>query len=143
MMGTNLISLNLMLIALGAVAILFLVSTILAVVLRRRPSKLNREHFALRWQDLQKQCAAQATWPLAVIEGDKLLDDALKRLKYRGKTMGERLVAAQRDISDNDSVWYGHKLRNKIVHEQISLRQKDVQSALKGFRQALKDLGAL
>lgn len=142
-MGTNLVSLNLMLVALGAVLILFLVSAILAVVVRRRPGKLNREHFALRWQDLQKQCAAQATWPLAIIEGDKLLDDVLKRLKYRGKTMGERLVAAQHDLSDNDGVWYGHKLRNKIVHEQISLRQKDVQSALKGFRQALKDLGAL
>ena len=58
--------------------------------------------------------------------------------------MGERLVAAQRDISDNDSVWFGHKLRNKLVHEDTPpLKQADVMKVLTGFRQALKDLGAL
>jgi hypothetical protein len=57
--------------------------------------------------------------------------------------MGERLVSAQRDISDNDSAWFAHKLRNKIVHEEVSLRKQDVQAALRGFRDALKDLGAL
>lgn len=137
------LSLNLMLIALGAVLILGLVSLILGAIYRRRPRKLDPAYFAQKWQDLQKHCATQATWPLAVINADKLLDDALKRLHYRGKTMGERLVSAQRDITDNDQVWYGHKLRNKLVHEDIKLRQRDVQAALKGFLKALKDLGAL
>jgi hypothetical protein len=57
--------------------------------------------------------------------------------------MGERLVSAQHDIGDNDGVWYGHKLRNKIVHEQITLTQKEVQGALQGFREALRDLRAI
>lgn len=58
--------------------------------------------------------------------------------------MGERLVFAQRRLSDNDGVWFGHKLRNKIVHEEVPhLQQRDVQMALQGLRQALKDLGAL
>jgi len=78
------------------------------------------------------------------MDADKLLDDALKKLRYKGKTMGERMVSAQRSLSDNDSVWYGHKLRNKIAHEETPpLKRKDVQMALRGFRQALKDLGAL
>jgi hypothetical protein len=81
---------------------------------------------------------------LAVIDADKLVDDALKKRHYRGKTMGERLVAAQRTLSDNDTVWYAHKLRNRLVHEQnVRLRKRDVQKALAGFRQALRDLGAL
>ncbi len=58
--------------------------------------------------------------------------------------MGERLVAAQREIKYNDEVWFGHKLRNKLVHESdIKLRERDVKDALLGIKAALKDLGAL
>jgi hypothetical protein len=137
------VSLNLLLAALAAALMLALVTFLLAWLLRRRPGKLNRQQFVAKWQTLQKSCATQATWPLAVIDADKLLDEALKKLHYRGKTMGERLVAAQRDITNNDAVWYGHKLRNKIVHEDIKLGKRDVMQALQGFRDALKDLGAL
>ncbi|HSX43476.1 MAG TPA: hypothetical protein VLF59_05320 [Candidatus Saccharimonadales bacterium] len=113
-------------------------------LLRRRPKGLNREYYQERWMELQKLCKDKSTWPLAVIDADKLLDDALKRRKYRGKTMGERLVSAQRDIKDNDGVWYGHKLRNKLVHESnIRLNEKEVKQALLGLRAGLKDLGAL
>jgi hypothetical protein len=112
--------------------------------LRRRPAKLNKDKFRQSWREVQKLCKDESTWPLAVINGDKLLDEALRKSKYRGKTMGERLVAAQRQLSDNDSVWYGHKLRNKLVHEEAGRLKKDsVVDALTGFRQALKDLGAL
>jgi hypothetical protein len=58
--------------------------------------------------------------------------------------MGERLVCAQREIKDNDSVWFGHKLRNRLVHESnVKLTQRDVKDALMGIRDALKDLGAM
>lgn len=137
------VDLNLLLIALLAAAMLAGVSFVIGIVLRRRPGKLKREMFIARWQELQSKCAQEATWPLAIIDADKLLDDALKKLHYKGKTMGERLVSAQRDLSSNDTVWYSHKLRNKIVHEQIQLKKRDVQAALRGYLQALKDLGAL
>jgi hypothetical protein len=127
-----------------AVAGLVLVLAVTALLSRRRPSKLNQQQFAERWQELQGLCADKATWPLAVINADKLVDDALKKKHYKGKTMGERLVAAQRDLSSNDTVWFGHKLRNKLVHEDYKLtNKKDVKDALLGFLQALRDLGAL
>lgn len=126
-------------------ALLFVVVTAIAAVMkqkRRRP--LDTEYFMVQWKEAQKLCAKKDTWPLAVINADKLLDEALKRTHYRGKTMGERLVAAQRDLSDNDAVWYGHKLRNRLVHEHdVRLKQADVVDALSGIRQALRDLGAL
>jgi hypothetical protein len=137
------LSLNLLLAALAAAVMLALVSVVTARLLRRMPGKLNREQFMARWKSLQKHCAHETTWPLAIIDADKLLDDALRKLHYKGKSMGERLVSAQRDLSSNDTVWFGHKLRNKIVHEQIALKKRDVQAALKGYLQALKDLGAL
>lgn len=137
------VSLNLLLVALAAAVALATVSILLGIILRRRPRNLNRDYFKKRWQELQGHCSQEVTWPMAVIDADKLLDDALRRLHYRGKTMGERLVSAQRDLSSNDTVWFSHKLRNKVVHENIKLKKRDVQAALKGYLQALHDLGAL
>jgi hypothetical protein len=105
---------------------------------------LNQAYLQERWQTLQGLLADKSTWPLAVIDADKLLDEALKRSRYKGKTMGERLVSAQRDIKNNDEVWFGHKLRNRLVHEtNVKLNKRDVKDALLGIRSALKDLGAL
>lgn len=128
-----------------AVVILLLVTAVASRLARRRPGRrLNVAHFQKRWQEAQQLLASKNTWPLAIINADKLLDDALKRSRYKGKTMGERLVAAQRDLSDNDSVWFSHKLRNRLVHEEdVKLTKRMVHDALLGVRQALKDLGAL
>jgi hypothetical protein len=124
-----------------ALVILLLISSLAA---KLRPRKLDIKKYQQRWLEIEKLCSKSSTWPLAVINADTLLDEALKRRHFKGKTMGERLVAAQRNLNNNDTVWFGHKLRNKIVHEEMSrLYRRDVQSALRGFRDALKDLGAL
>jgi len=127
-----------------AVVLLLILVTGTAYFLRRKPKKLNQVYYQERWTALQKLCKDKSTWPLAIIDADKLLDDVLKKSKYKGKTMGERLVAAQRDITTNDEVWFGHKLRNRLVHEtNVKLTEKIVKEALMGIRGALKDLGAL
>lgn len=112
----------------------------------RRKRKVKVEACTERWQSLQKHCATRKTWPLAISEADQLLDDVLKRKRYKGKTTGERLVSAQHDLTSNDTVWTGHKLCNKLKEENIdvrTLKKKDVVTAMAGFRQALRDLGAL
>ncbi len=130
--------------AIAAIAVLLVLVFGVSFLLKRKPKTLNQAYYQERWQRLQGMLKDKETWPLAVIDADKLLDDALKRSKYKGKTMGERLVSAQRDISNNDGTWYGHKLRNRIVHESdIKLREREVKDALIGIRSALKDLGAL
>ena len=110
----------------------------------KRKKPLDIPYFTAKWQTAQALCNNKETWPLAIINADNLLDEALKKNHYKGKSMGERLAAAQRDLSDNDGVWYGHKLRNKLVHEnEVKLTKHDVKDALLGIRQALRDLGAL
>ncbi len=129
--------------AVGAGVGIFLLVAI-AALLSRRGRKLNTVFYEKKWKELQGLLKDKATWPLAIIDADKLLDRALKDRRYKGKTMGERLVAAQRDIKYNDDVWFGHKLRNKLVHENdIKLKERDVKDALLGIKAALKDLGAL
>jgi hypothetical protein len=93
---------------------------------------------------LQKFCASKETWPLAIITADKLLDEALKKRGQKGKSMGERLVSAQRDLTDNDKVWYAHNLAKKLMDNSgTRLRQAEVKRSLLGVRQALRDLGVL
>lgn len=128
----------------GVVGLLLVMFFGTALLKRRTRKELNVEYFQMRWKDLQGLCRDKQTWPLAIIDADKLVDEALRKSHLKGKTMGERLVAAQRMLSNNDSIWFAHKLRNKLVHEQYTnLKEADVKSALIGFRQALKDLGAL
>lgn len=110
----------------------------------RRPKPLDTPYFQHKWRKLQKQCADKKTWPDAIIEADTLLDEALKKKRFSGKNMGERLVKAQRLLTDNDKVWFSHKLRTKLEEApKTRLQEKAVKDALLGTRQALKDLGAL
>jgi hypothetical protein len=88
--------------------------------------------------------AKKDSWKQAVIDADNMLDEVLKKKRFSGKNMGERLTKAQRLISDNEGVWFGHKLRKQYESEpDIKVKEKDVKEALIGIRQALKDLGAL
>lgn len=126
------------------VAIAVFVVIVATLLFYRRPRKLKVDHYQAKWVELQKLCRDKKTWADAIINADHLLDEALKKKHYTGKSMGERLVAAQRIFSDNDSVWYGHKLKNKLeIEPAIKLREKEVKEALLGIRQALKDMGAL
>ena len=138
-MVSKLIMAGLAVLALAVVALI-----VWALFLRRRPRKLNQEYFQQKWRDLQKLLPDKQKWSQAVCTADKLLDEALKRRRFAGKGEGERLVKAQHILTDNDSVWFGHKLRNKVESEpDTKLKEKDVKQALVGIRQALKDLGAL
>ncbi|HET9850622.1 MAG TPA: hypothetical protein VFP35_03300 [Candidatus Saccharimonadales bacterium] len=105
---------------------------------------LNQQYFYDKWLELLARVKTPEGMVLAVIDADKLLDEALRKKRFRGKTMGERLVSAQRSLSDNDAVWYAHKLRNRLVHEpNVKLRKTEAQNALAGFKRGLHDLGAL
>jgi len=117
---------------------------IVYVVLTLLRNKRRARIYVEKWQDLQRYCASKETWPLAIISADKLLDDALKNRRIKGKTMGERLVTAQHKIKDNDGVWFSHNLAKKLMDEAtVRLVRADVKKSLLGVRQALKDLGVI
>ncbi|MBA3757799.1 hypothetical protein H0X09_02970 [Candidatus Saccharibacteria bacterium] len=133
--------------AIYLVSIAIFGATLLLIISRlskKLPRRLNNKYYTERWTELLGKVKTADGMVLSVIDGDKLLDEALKKRHFKGKTMGERLVSAQRSLSDNDAVWYAHKLRNRLVHEpNIRLKKREAQNALAGFKQALKDLGAL
>ncbi|HLG91105.1 MAG TPA: hypothetical protein VI336_03060 [Candidatus Saccharimonadales bacterium] len=111
---------------------------------RRLVQPISGRYFEKKWTELLSRVKTSEGMALAIIDADKLLDEALKRKGYKGKTMGERLVAAQRALSNNDGIWYAHKLRNRLVHEPSArLRKNEAKNALAGIKQGLQDLGAL
>jgi hypothetical protein len=129
----------------GAIVVALTFITVVAkVFMRRAPLRVKKTKFQKQWHELQKFCKDKSTWPQALTTADQLLDKALLKKGFKGKNMGERLVSAQRKFTDNDSLWFGHKLARKIEENpNLKLKEKDVKDALLGIGQALKDLKAL
>lgn len=130
--------------------ILFIISIVLVSVFtllfiyKKVPKRLKQDKFHERWKHIQKLCSDKDSWKTAIEEADSLLDKALKRKKVKGNSMGERLVSAQNIFTNNDGVWFGHKLKTKLdADPQSKISPEEAKKALMGFGQALKDLGAL
>lgn len=129
-------------IQIAAATIVVVVAAVIYII--KKPKKLKGDRFVASWKQLQGYCRDKSTWPLAITEADKLLDAALKKRKLKGKTMGARMVSAQRLFTGNDDMWHAHNLAKKLkIDSTIKLKESDVKNALLGFRQALRDIGAL
>jgi hypothetical protein len=107
------------------------------------PRKLNSKKFAKKWVYIQSLCKTRDDWPKAVSEAEQLVKKALTQKKFKGKNMGEKLTSGQRMFTDNDSLWFSYKTFKKLDDKLLVLGESDVKKALYGFRQALRDLGAL
>ncbi len=108
------------------------------------PKKLNNKKFIKKWIYIQSLCSNKESWSKAIVESELLLKKAVVRRKFKGKNMGEKLTNGQRTFSDNDSLWVSYKIFKKIdSSKKVVLTETDVKKALLGFRQALRDLGAL
>ena len=128
----------------GIVLLVVVAAPVIITVFIKIPKKLKTDAFMKEWKQIQGYCKDKAEWPKAISEADTLLDRAMKRRKLKGKSMGERMVTAQRLFTNNDTTWFAHNLAKKLVAEpKTRLRETDVKNALVGFRQALRDIGAL
>ncbi len=130
-------------IAVGVVAVL-VIGFVIFKLLKRKKRSSYPDVVREKWMDVQRLCANKKTWPQAVVDADALLEEVLKAKHYKGKSVGERLVAAQRKLTNNDGIWYAHNLAKKILEKNVKrLKESDVKKALIGFRQALRDLEVL
>ena len=130
-------------IAILVVAVLVLVMIELT---GRRPHKFNKEEYQTRFLKIENELDKNnaASFVLAVINGDKLLDKALIESGIPGKTMGDRLKRSGNRFSDPNAVWRAHKLRNVIAHgDESELSHRQAANALAIYKQALRDLGAI
>jgi hypothetical protein len=132
-----------------SILILFLVLIVVAGLVllvglgqfTRRRSGLDSKYYRDKWAKIEQvQKMGEPGWQVAIIQADKLLDQALKERGFSGETMGDRLKSSHA----GDKIWAAHKIRNRIAHEaDVKLNPVMVGQALRGFKQGLKNVGAL
>lgn len=117
----------------------------LAFATKRRPI-LDQAKYQAHWLEIEHSVSKDnpGSWQLAIMNADKLLDQALRERRFGGKTMGERMKAAQSLWKNANHVWSAHKIRNQLAHETDARVNYDITlRALSAFKQGLKDLGAI
>ena len=137
-------SLLTLLFAIVAVGVLLLVMISLT---KKRAYTFDKENYQVDFLRIENslQQGNEATYAMAIIQGDKLLDKALCEMGVQGRTMGDRLKKVGKEkFSELNAVWHAHKLRNQIAHESdFQPEYRQAQHALATYKQALKDLGAI
>ena len=132
------------LVAAGLIGLLIL--GFVVVLSRRNHKTLDVGYYRNRWQTVEDSIdkTNSPSFALAVLNADKLVDQAMQQKNYKGTTMGERLKSSKGQWTNENALWTAHKIRNKIAHEpDANLTYDLTKQALAAFRQALKDLGAL
>lgn len=122
------------------------IALLIVISLTKRGAKnLDQQKYRTRWLEITQSAGnTPETWQFAIMSADKLLDSALRERGVAGETLGERLKNAKPYLSNIDSVWRAHKLRNRIAHDDgVKVSQRQAGEALKIFKRALTDLGAL
>lgn len=113
---------------------------------RKGSRQLDVEKYRVKWLKIE-QCLKRtepSSCHLAVLDADKLVDQALKERGFSGATMAERMKSAGSTFSDRNSVWTAHKLRNQVAHEaDVVITYDQARYALASFKKALKDVGAI
>ncbi|NCQ54115.1 hypothetical protein COV88_00710 [Candidatus Saccharibacteria bacterium CG11_big_fil_rev_8_21_14_0_20_41_19] len=107
---------------------------------------LDVDRYRVKCLSIEQQLKADepSSYQLAVLNADKLVDQALRERGLKGKTMGERMQCGATLFSDRNGIWTAHKLRNTIAHEpEVQVTYDQARYALSCFRKALKDLGAI
>lgn len=134
------------------IILLFAFVIVLAVILfalitfGKKSPRIDIEKYRVSWMAIEQTLVKdnEASYHLAILNADKLVDQALKDRGFPGQTMGERLKATRGQLSDRDAIWFSHKLRNRIAHESdVRLNYLQARRALAGFKRALKDLGVI
>lgn len=138
----------------GPVIILFLVAVligavvavILLLVSSKNGPRFNVARYQAQWLAIENTVSRdnQASWQVAIMNADKLVDQALRERRFKGQTMGERMKSAEKTWRNVNHVWGAHKIRNQLAHEVDTQLSYDITlRSLSAFKQALKDLGAI
>lgn len=129
-----------------AVLIAAVVGVVYLMIINKQGPLLNVKRYQAKWLEIENSVRRDnaASWQLAIMNADKLLDQALRERRFKGQTMGERMKSAQKVWKNANHVWSAHKVRNQLAHEvNVQLNYDTTLRSLSAFKQALKDLGAI
>lgn len=124
------------------IILIFVIADVLIVAyvfFRRFRKKMNPaviEEIQTAW----KRIIREKDHRHAILEADKLLDHALKKMGYKG-SLGAKLKKAPTLFKNINDVWAAHKVRNNIAHQiNYQVDEKVYKDTMLKFKQAFKDL---
>lgn len=129
-----------------AVLLAAIVGVVYLMVTSKHGSQLNVQRYQTKWLQIENSVTRDnaASWQLAIMNADKLLDQALRERRFKGQTMGERMKSAQKVWKNANHLWGAHKIRNQLAHEvNAKISYEITLRSLSAFKQGLKDLGAI
>ena len=129
-----------------AILIAAVVGVVYLLIMTKQGAALNVQKYQTRWLEIENSVRRdnESSWQLAIMNADKLLDQALRERHFKGQTMGERMKSAQKVWKNANHVWGAHKIRNQLAHEVNAKVSYDITlRSLSAFKQGLKDLGAI
>ncbi len=108
-------------------------------------SNISKKQAQESWQRIEEQFyrGGESDLKVAILEADKLLNDALREAGIMGIQLGDRLKKTNvGQVPNLDELWQAHKLRNQIAHEpNFKLKRDLAERALGIYETALKNLG--
>lgn len=107
----------------------------------------EKEKMSQKWKDITNKAVShiESDRKIAVIEADKLIDELIKRIGFKGKDMGDRLKQINpNQISNINDIWQAHKIRNNLVHDAyFKLAENDTNYVMRVYENTLKELDIL
>jgi len=108
-------------------------------------SDISKKQAQESWQRIEEQFyrGGESDLKVAILEADKLLNDALREAGIMGIQLGDRLKRTNTgQVPNLNELWQAHKLRNQIAHEpNFKLKRDLAERALNIYKEALKNLG--
>jgi hypothetical protein len=108
-------------------------------------SNISKKHAQESWRRIEEQFyrGGESDLKVAILEADKLLNDALRDAGIMGIQLGDRLKRTNiGQIPNLNELWQAHKLRNQIAHEpNFRLKRDLAERALDIYKTTLTNLG--
>lgn len=112
------------------------------VELTRKKNKTKK-----KWEEIKNllKSGNQSLYKVAIIEGDNLIDEYIRKMGYEGSTIGERLEnIPPGQIENIEELKEAHKVRNRIIHEEnFQLTKVEAEEALLKYEHFLDDYNVL
>lgn len=126
----------------GSIILLAVLMAITVFWLSRKSTRFtekDRKFFISEWQKVEN--LLQNSPPHAVMEADKIFDNVLFRLGYKGSFV-DKFRPAQRLVKNPEAIWNAHKIRNRLAHESgFTIDERQARGSVSSFRSGLHDLG--
>jgi hypothetical protein len=94
--------------------------------------------------NIVEECLAEKTasgYKMAMIEAEKILQDAIKKAGYPGKTNDERIATSSKNFSNIRKLKKAREISKTVLSElNYSLNSIEVEEAAKSYHQAVTDI---